>query len=99
MKARQKDRLEAELIPSCDKYGHSFGDDSERFPRRWPQSQTNAPLADRFGHICRSAELDSTGDEEAGENGTGNRLWKADELLTNRALEQRMSRICQSECS
>jgi hypothetical protein len=40
--------------------------------------QTCALLApDRFGHICRSAELASTGDEEGGENGTGNRLWKA----------------------
>ena len=68
---RQKDRLEAELTSSCDKYGHSFGDEAERFPRRWPQSRTNTPLADRFGHICRSAELASTGDEEAGENGTG----------------------------
>jgi hypothetical protein len=74
---RQKDRLEAELTSSCDKYGHSFGNDSERFPQRSPQSQTNAPLADRFGHICRSAELASTGDGEAGENGTGNRLRKA----------------------
>src|ERR1700731_772170 len=98
---RQKDRLEAELIPSCDKYGHSFRDHSERFPRRCSQSRTNTPLADRFGHICRSAELALTGDEETGENGTGNRLWKAarsSDLPTNRALKQQMSRICQSEC-
>lgn len=74
---RQKGRLEVELTYTCDKYGHSFGDRSERVPRGWPQSQTNAPRADRFGHICRPAELASIGDEETGENGTGNRLWKA----------------------
>jgi hypothetical protein len=57
---REKDRLDTELISGCDKYGHSFGDEAERFPRRWPQSRTNTPLADRFGHICRLAGLAST---------------------------------------
>src|SRR6476620_11855736 len=75
MKApRQRDRLEVELKPSCDKYGHSFRDDSERFPARWPQDRPNKPLADRFGHICRSAELASSGDGEARGKGIGNRL-------------------------
>jgi hypothetical protein len=69
MKASQKDRLEVELASSCDKYGHPFGYVSQNFPRRWPQSRTNALLADRFGHIRWSTELVSTGDEEAGENG------------------------------
>jgi hypothetical protein len=60
LEPRQKDRLEVELTSSCDKYGHSLGDLSGSFPRKWPQSRTNAPLADRFGHIRRSAELVST---------------------------------------
>jgi hypothetical protein len=60
---RVKDRLGAQLASSCDKYGHSLGDASERFSRRW-RRQTNAPLADRFGHVCPSEELASTGDKE-----------------------------------
>jgi hypothetical protein len=63
---RQKERLEVEFTSSCDKYGHSFGDVSESFVRKSPQSHANAPLADRFGHICQSSELVSPGGEEAG---------------------------------
>lgn len=79
---RQKDRLKVELTSNCDKYGHSFGEVSESFPRRWLKSQTNAPLADRFGHICHSAKLALTGDEETGEKRAGNRAWKAVPKLT-----------------
>ena len=99
---RQKDRLDTDLISSCDKYGHCFGDDSERFPPRWPPNQTNAPLADRFGHICRSAELASTVTEKQERTVPvidSGKQRRGSELPTNRALEQQMSRICQSECS
>jgi len=64
----QKDHVVAKLTFSCDKYGHPFGEGSERLPRKGLQGQTNAPLADRFGRICRSADLASFCGEQAGEN-------------------------------